>query len=443
MDSSTEFKAFEEDVGVTKDSLKCLTKHGILTIGDFMILSKEQISELRTGADGLNLGQTNKLIAICSRYIANDLPPLDNSVPQVAGQAVPGNPGDTGIQGAVPVDSSIDALLAGMQRLQDQNVQHLQQQQRQTGYQQPQHGHQGLASHPPGANISHVRNNPLLDASGKMFDSMLFDRDSHRQDPLTPFPRSSDMPDQSTLNFAPITSHDDPRASLTVRNADTPVLDIRHFLSIETKNRLKEKRTNRLVQTGEQLGKLRGVAIMSDEELDYKGIRMGEWGEANMKLCFRLMQLGLLKDMQDTQDYMAYTSTIFSLGQRFYWENVMCYDQKYRVNQATLGFRWGTNVSMLDLSLLGSAIKTDNPNPKPNPKPNPNPKPKQLDIECKQFKAGNCTFGNKCRYKHVRDSSQATPHQHPPHTGTQESARSGNDSTGSSAGRGGGVPGWQ
>ena len=212
------------------------------------------------------------------------------------------------------------------------------------------------------------------------------------------------MPTKST-NFD--ISPDDPRASLLVRTNETPVLDIRQFLSQETKQRLRNKRTQTLVQTGEQAGKLKGVALMTDDDLQYSGIRMGEWGEANMKLCFRLQQLGNLSTLAEVQDYMAYTAMIFSLGQKYFWENVMAYDFAYRERQAALGFRWGTNVSLLDLTLLGNALVPDKRAPI-QPKKVPNRDRQPQNVICRQFaNLGKCNYGDKCIYKHVTSTPRS------------------------------------
>lgn len=100
-------------------------------------------------------------------------------------------------------------------------------------------GIQLAGKHDAGLTIQQVRNNSQLDQSGKKFDllqSLMGGGQSQTQDPLfshTPaFPQKGyTMPTSSDI--AQI-SPDDPRLSLLVRTSNTPVLDIRHFLSQES-----------------------------------------------------------------------------------------------------------------------------------------------------------------------------------------------------------------
>ncbi len=400
MDLETTFADFEAPLGVTDATKKALAENGVVTVTDFLLLSKADLSELRSGPEKVNMGQMNKLGSICRRVkqssTTHSEPPSDavsqpqtrltGSFPATGSNSTARHPAaDTGEDSqpaAFCSDNDIDhfnQLLDGIQAAEGQESNRIK--------------------------IQDVRNKAQLDRSGKNFDllQLLGGSDAHllNQDPLyshATAQKGYSMPTKST-NFD--ISPDDPRASLLVRTNETPVLDIRQFLSQETKQRLRNKRTQTLVQTGEQAGKLKGVALMTDDDLQYSGIRMGEWGEANMKLCFRLQQLGNLSTLAEVQDYMAYTAMIFSLGQKYFWENVMAYDFAYRERQAALGFRWGTNVSLLDLTLLGNALVPDKRAPI-QPKKVPNRDRQPQNVICRQFaNLGRCNYGEKCIYKHV------------------------------------------
>ena len=79
----------------------------------------------------------------------------------------------------------------------------------------------------------------------------------------------------------------------------------------------------------------------------------------------------------------------------------------YKEGQSGLGFRWGNNVSLLDLTLLGNALVPDKRAPI-QPKKVPNRDRQPQNVICRQFaNLGKCNYGDKCIYKHVTSTPRA------------------------------------
>lgn len=77
-----------------------------------------------------------------------------------------------------------------------------------------------------------------------------------------------------------------------------------------------------------------------------ENITLCQWSVANLAILYKLVGENKLQGPA-LMDYLSYTTKIYQLVQRFSLVSVMMYDREYRKLQASLNFRWGTDVQHL------------------------------------------------------------------------------------------------
>ena len=77
-----------------------------------------------------------------------------------------------------------------------------------------------------------------------------------------------------------------------------------------------------------------------------EALTLSQWSIANLSILYRLVGEEKLAG-QSLMDYLSYTTKVYQLVQRFSLISVLLYDREYRRLQATMGFRWGTDVQHL------------------------------------------------------------------------------------------------
>lgn len=206
----------------------------------------------------------------------------------------------------------------------------------------------------------------------------------------------------------------DPRILLTVKAATTKAVHITQFLPERTRKRRAARRKQLLVSTEENAQTL---VIQEDTEHPYAGINIEEWGGANARLMHHLLKTGLLVHSH-VDFYLAYTAKIFDLADKYVWDSVMDYDHTYRELQAEHQFLWGTLSPHMELQILIPKRRSQLGMPTSTQATNSGQGQGPRSADCKLYKArGSCPFGQKCKYKHVRQP---------------ESRKSGESTTGSS-----------
>ena len=135
-----------------------------------------------------------------------------------------------------------------------------------------------------------------------------------------------------------------------------------------------------------------------------ENLTLSQWSVANLAILYKLVGEGKLVG-NALMDYLSYTTKFYQLVQRCSLVSVLLYDREYRQLQASMGFRWGTDVQHLHTLHLQPRERQSNQgtNPKKsNQTPNPSKKPERREPGiCRNFNsAKGCTY-SQCRYKHI------------------------------------------
>lgn len=181
----------------------------------------------------------------------------------------------------------------------------------------------------------------------------------------------------------------DPRSMLTVKAKQTKAIHINQFLQEGARRRRQNYKRDIIVDTGS------GCLRSEDTSHPYAHITIAEWGAANCRLMNHLLTTGLLQ-RTDIEFYLAYTTKIFDLAEKYEWSSILEYDYQYRELQAEHGFSWGISNPHMELQVLVPRTKLA------HEQKHAQGRRKQTEQEeCKLFLAhGYCRFGDKCRYKH-------------------------------------------
>lgn len=195
----------------------------------------------------------------------------------------------------------------------------------------------------------------------------------------------------------------DPRTILTLKSQTNKAIHITQFLTEKSKRRRQNKRKEFILKSGTSNPET--LILKADDEHPYLGIYMEEWGAANMRLVNHLLATKKLR-REDIEFYLAYTTKIYELAEKYEWNSVLNYDYAYRELQAEHQFQWGTFSPSMELQLLV---------PKRTQQINkPGPQTSAQVEDCKIFKAkGSCPFGASCRYRHPKTKPPADNHTDP------------------------------
>ena len=77
-----------------------------------------------------------------------------------------------------------------------------------------------------------------------------------------------------------------------------------------------------------------------------ENLTLSQWSIANLAILYKLVGENRL-GADAMLDYLSYTTKVYQLVQRFNLPSVLLYDREYRKLQATMKFRWGTDVQHL------------------------------------------------------------------------------------------------
>ena len=217
-------------------------------------------------------------------------------------------------------------------------------------------------------------NAAILEGAGKTFDVLL-------KDPSAPVPKET----------ASIFGQMDSRAILTIKSQTNKAVHITQFLTEKSKRRRQSRRKEFVLKSGSANSET--LVLKADEEHPYLGIYMEEWGAANMRLLNHLLSTKKLR-RENIEFYLAYTTKIYELAEKYDWNSVLNYDYAYRELQAEHQFQWGTFSPSMELQLLV---------PKRIQPPKLSHQIPTKNEDCKIFKAkGSCPFDAACKYRHPK-----------------------------------------
>lgn len=134
-----------------------------------------------------------------------------------------------------------------------------------------------------------------------------------------------------------------------------------------------------------------------------ENLTLSQWSVANLAILYKLVGENKLQGPA-MMDYLSYTTKIYQLVQRFSLVSVMLYDREYRKLQASLNFRWGTDVQHLSNIHLQAREKPAAQSSQPKKpfvpfKPAKTGQGKQ-EI-CRNYNSQKgCSFA-ECKFKHV------------------------------------------
>lgn len=136
-----------------------------------------------------------------------------------------------------------------------------------------------------------------------------------------------------------------------------------------------------------------------------ESLTLSQWSIANLGILYKLVGEGKLAG-QALMDYLSYTTKIYQLVQKCSLTSVLLYDREYRQLQASMGFRWGTDVQHLHTLHLQPRDRPTtqgyNANQKKAPTQSQGPKKggKESDI-CRNFNMAKGCFFQKCKFRHI------------------------------------------
>ena len=81
-----------------------------------------------------------------------------------------------------------------------------------------------------------------------------------------------------------------------------------------------------------------------------ESLTLSQWSIANVAILHKLMTQGA--SLSTVTDYLSHTTRIYQLIAKFSLQSVLLYDRAYRKSQAQHQFRWGTELTHLQLCFL-------------------------------------------------------------------------------------------
>ena len=136
-----------------------------------------------------------------------------------------------------------------------------------------------------------------------------------------------------------------------------------------------------------------------------ENMTLSQWSVANLAILYKLVGENKLQGPA-LMDYLSYTTKIYQLVQRYSLVSVMLFDREYRKLQASLNFRWGTDVqhlSNIHLQAREKPVAQGNQSRKgPLPFKQNRSGPNKSEIQvCRNFNSQKgCSFTD-CKFKHI------------------------------------------
>ena len=234
-----------------------------------------------------------------------------------------------------------------------------------------------------------------ISASGELLDNLLKDVTSPEKT------SQNSRPTSETTSYSGF----DPRVNLTVKSKNNKAVHITQFLSERSRKRRISKQKELVLSSATDSDQLSLVKL--DDDHPYAGIFLSEWASANMRLMAHLRQIGRLPDDQ-TDYYLSYTVTILDFADSYTWSSILSFDHMYRELQAEHNLQWGVISPTMQLQLLVPKNRHTDHNPltpgaNNSSKREINNSQQKTGEICRMFTSrGYCSFGEKCRYRHVK-----------------------------------------
>ena len=137
-----------------------------------------------------------------------------------------------------------------------------------------------------------------------------------------------------------------------------------------------------------------------------ENLTLSQWSIANLAILYKLVRENKLGG-DSMLDYLSYTTKVYQLVQRFSLPSVLLYDREYRKLQASMNFRWGTDVQHLHTLCLQARDKpvihgTQNSKKPSMQKPggNRSERFKRDTPICRNFNSTKGCNHPNCNYKH-------------------------------------------
>ena len=241
--------------------------------------------------------------------------------------------------------------------------------------------------------------------AGKTFDALCGNSSGHEAP--TSLNLSSNVPIGLGCPIPANNIGSDPRVMLTMKAVKRNTIHITQFLSEKTKKKcLARSKRDMVISTNEA----EQVVLRSEESHPYKGLTVGEWGAANMRLLNHLLSENIL-DRSQIEFYMAYTAQVMDHLDVYEWESILEWDYQYRELQVEYSLTWGTQIPQLDNKILVPRQKDGR-----NKVTSWGSQKAARRPVCRTFSAtGQCSFGDKCRFFHSKQSKGNQ--QQPPKNG--------------------------
>ena len=213
---------------------------------------------------------------------------------------------------------------------------------------------------------------------------------------LTPTPNAGSA-NTSVPSLQPQVSWSDPQvhiSSAAGKSSSVSYLDICDFVQTNVEEE---------VVLGSQ-GDQQFVVKSGPKKPRLENLTLSQWSVANLAILYRLVGDNKLQGPA-LMDYLSYSTKVYQLVQRYSLVSVLLFDREYRKLQATMQFRWGTDVQHLSNIHLQSRerpVAQGNQPKKSFPaKPSKNVKTKPDKPVCRNFNSQKgCSF-NECNYRHV------------------------------------------
>ena len=165
------------------------------------------------------------------------------------------------------------------------------------------------------------------------------------------------------------------------------------------------------------------IVIKSGAKPKLDGITISQWSIANLAILYVLVGEGKLVG-QAVLDYLAYSTKIYQLTQRYENTSVYFYDREYRKLQACHGFHWGCDIPHWQTVLLIPRVPRNDKRSK-GPYPRSQPRqgaagPQTVDGRpiCKLYNSQrgcnytDCRFMHVCSHKSCVQAHPVTAHFH-------------------------------